>query len=105
MVMRALCTFSCDSTVTKSARILQGCLDTHADAKWRYDASLYCVGACASDPGRARRWGWGSKAQRMERHGRTTVELIGHSDPKLAASLYAHLGVEALRDAVGLLAQ
>ncbi len=40
----------------------------------------------------------------MERHGRTTVALIGHSDTKLTASLQAHLGAEVIRDAVGLLA-
>ena len=59
-----------------------------------------------SAPARARRLGWdGTMAQRMERHGHTPVALIGHSDPKLTASLYAHLGVEALRDAVERLAQ
>ena len=33
MAMRALCTFACDSTASKSARILQVGRDTHADDK------------------------------------------------------------------------
>ena len=54
--MRAVCTLACDITASKTARILQGCLGTHADAKWRYGATANAVATCVSDSARARTW-------------------------------------------------
>ncbi len=52
--MRELRTLLHDITPTNSARILQGCRDTHADAKWAYNATASSVVTCESDPDRAR---------------------------------------------------
>ncbi len=54
VIMRALCTFSCNTTTPKSARILQGCHDAHADAKSTYNATRNDDATCVSDPERAR---------------------------------------------------